>query len=378
MKISSNHVYINHVFRKAEITIDNGVIQSIHCNDNIECDCDDYIVPGFIDLHYHGCFGANTMDDSDEQLRHMTTHMLEEGTTSFLATTTSDNKEQIIKALHHLQAYAKKQQKDESEIIGIHLEGPYLNQKRAGAQKKEFLKKCDTQEFEMFMNASNHTIKRCTIAPEEDEGYQFIDYASHHGIVVSLGHSDADEVVAKEAFAHGAMMVTHLYNGMGEMSHRQPNLACASLLDDEVYCEVTADGYHVAFDMLKLTWKMKGTDKLILITDSNMAKGLPCGDYDFNGRKVHVDEAGVVRLSSSGSLAGSTAKLNICLKNMVEKVGVPLEDALRMVSENPAKCIGVDTYKGFIKEGYDADLSVLDKNFQVVAVYKKGKEVHFI
>lgn len=378
MKVKGNHIYINHVFRKAELTIENGVIQSILCDDSIITDNDNYILPGFIDLHYHGCYGTNSMDETNEQLKHMMTNVLKEGTTSILATTTSDETNKIIKALQHLHAYAKTQTSEEAEIIGIHLEGPYLSKKRAGAQKSEYLKHTDIEEFRQFVDAAGGDLKRCTLAPEMDEDMALTNYASKEGIVVSLGHSDADETIAKEGFEKGATLVTHLFNGMREMMHREPNLACAGLMDERVYCEVTADGHHVAFDMLRLVWKLKGSEYLILITDSNMAKGLPAGIYDFNARKVQVDEDGVARLLATGSLAGSTAQLNLCLKNMVEQVGVPLEDAVRMVSENPAKCIGIEKHKGYIKEGYDADLSVLDKDFQVVAVYKKGKEVRFI
>lgn len=357
--------------------MEDGVIQEVNCRDDLVCDNTYYIIPGFIDLHYHGCYGANTMDEDDRALRHMTANILKEGTTSFLPTTTSLSTEEICRMLTHLCEYMGKQRDDEAEMLGIHLEGPFLSPLRAGAQQTEYLSTASLEVFQKFEKASKNTIKRVTLAPEMDEYLQLITYLHEKGIVASLGHSDCDEQLASRAFEKGASLVTHLFNGMREMKHREPNLACAALLHDDVYCELTADGYHVSFDMIQLAWKLKGSDKLILITDSNMAKGLPPGMYDFNGRQVYVDNEGIARLAKNDSLAGSTAKLNECLKNVVQKVGIPLEEAIPMVSENPARCIGVDHYKGFIKPGYDADLSVLDKNFQVVAIYKKGKEVSF-
>ncbi|GLB59817.1 N-acetylglucosamine-6-phosphate deacetylase [Cytobacillus sp. NCCP-133] len=329
------------------------------------------ISPGFIDVHIHGVGGADTMDATPEALTTMATVLPEEGTTSFLATTITQEKEKIEAALTNAALYQKEQNSSgKAEVIGIHLEGPFINESKAGAQPRNHILDPDIELFKRWQNKANDTIKLITLAPEKADGYEFIRYLSKNGVVASIGHSDALYTEMEQAAKAGATQVTHLFNGMRGLHHREPGVAGGALLLKELIVEMIADGIHVRPEMIKLALNAKGLDGMILITDSMRAKCLKNGHYDLGGQNVTVENGQA--LLEDGTLAGSILKMKDSIQNMIDFTDITLMEAVRLASSNPAKQLNIYDRKGSISEGKDADLVVLDKNLEVSMTFCRG------
>lgn len=329
------------------------------------------VVPGFIDVHIHGAGGADTMDATTEALNTMASILPQEGTTSFLATTITQDKDEILKALKNAVDYiSKHNQPGKAEVIGVHLEGPFINETRKGAQPADHIIAPDIELFSKMQEAAGNHIRLVTLAPEKENGYEFITYLAETGVIASIGHSDATYGQMAEAVKAGATHVTHLFNGMRGLHHRDPGVAGAALLFDELKIEIIADGIHVVPEMIDLSLRAKGTDGVILITDSMRAKCLKNGTYDLGGQEVSV--ANGKALLADGTLAGSILKMKDSLKNMMEFSRISLEEAVKLASENPAKQLKIFDRKGSIGEGKDADLVVLDENFDVSMAFCRG------
>jgi N-acetylglucosamine-6-phosphate deacetylase len=377
--IKSKRVLIGDSFEPAALVLENGKIIEIlpYATQTTEnCDFqENRIVPGFIDLHLHGGYGEDCLDYPQEAFDRLRRKLLLEGTTSFLATSTSLDKAELISRLEVLGKKIANQQLDQgANCLGIHLEGPFLNVKFAGAQNPQSIISPSIDCFEAFNEASGNQIKRITLAPEEDEDFSLIRYLHEQGILVSMGHSGADKIEAEKGEKYGAHLVTHMFNGMPQIHHREISLAGYAMLSDELLCEFIADGIHVSFEAIDLVRKIKGKGKLILITDSNRAKGMPLGDYVLHGRAVTLGEDGSVRIKETGGLAGSVLKLNQGVRNIVEHTRIDPVEALQMASLYPAELLGIDNIKGKIKEGYDADVLVLDEDYQVLEAFVGGKK----
>ncbi|WP_347548239.1 N-acetylglucosamine-6-phosphate deacetylase [Pseudalkalibacillus hwajinpoensis] len=330
------------------------------------------LLPGMIDVHIHGVNGADTMDATIEALDVMTEALPKEGTTSFLATTITQDAPAIEKAIKNAGEYIQeKQQSGRAEVLGIHLEGPFLNSKRAGAQPPHAILDPDVTLFEKWNKMAGGAIKLVTLAPEKDGGLEIVRYLSNKGIVASIGHSDATYEQVMEAVQNGASHVTHLFNGMRGLHHREPGVAGAALLSNHLKAEVIADGYHVRPEMLALAYQQKTDRGIVLITDAMRAKCLKNGQYDLGGQDVHVE--GGKALLANGTLAGSVLKMNHALTNIQKFTGCTLENAIKMAAENPAKQLGVFDRKGSLAEGKDADLIVLDEAGEVVMTFCKGE-----
>ncbi|MBT2689083.1 N-acetylglucosamine-6-phosphate deacetylase [Bacillus sp. ISL-47] len=329
------------------------------------------ISPGFIDVHIHGAGGADTMDATQEALNTMASVLPAEGTTSFLATTITQEKEKIEAALSNAALYQNEQNTPgKAEIIGIHLEGPFINEKRGGAQPRNHILEPDIELFKRWQEAANQTIKLITLAPEKANGYEFIRFLRENGVVASIGHSDAVFTEMEEAVKAGATHVTHLFNGMRGLHHREPGVAGAALLFKELIVEMIADGIHVRPEMIKLALNAKGQDGMILITDSMRAKCLKNGHYDLGGQDVTVENGQA--LLADGTLAGSILKMKDSIKNMIEFTDITLLEAVRLASSNPAKQMNIYDRKGSISEGKDADLVILDENLEVAMTFCRG------
>ncbi|WP_026583522.1 N-acetylglucosamine-6-phosphate deacetylase [Bacillus sp. J33] len=337
----------------------------------IELSPDQTISPGFIDVHIHGAGGADTMDATPEALATMAEVLPAEGTTSFLATTITQEKEKIEAALANAALYQKEQNsRGRAEVVGIHLEGPFINETRAGAQPKNHILDPDIELFKRWQAAANHTIKLITLAPEKANGYEFIRYLRENGVVASIGHSDAIFTEMEKAVEAGATQVTHLFNGMRGLHHREPGVAGAALLLKELIVEMIADGIHVRPEMIKLALNAKGPDGMILITDSMRAKCLKNGHYDLGGQDVTVENGQA--LLADGTLAGSILKMKDSIKNMIDFTDITLMEAVRLASSNPARQLNICDRKGSISEGKDADLVVLDENLEVAMTFCRG------
>ena len=338
----------------------------------IELEPDCKIIPGFIDIHIHGAANADTMDATTGALETIANVLPSEGTTSFLATLITSTKECIESALVNAKDYIEGTQPiGHADVLGIHLEGPFINPKRAGAQPLRHIRPHDQRQLEQWLDLAGGHIKQVTLAPEQADGLSIVEMLTRRGVVTSIGHSDAtyEEVVA--AVQCGATCVTHLYNQMRGLHHREPGVVGAAFLLDEVKAEIIVDGIHIRPEMVKLAYKQKGKDGLILITDSMRAKYLGDGEYDLGGQQVTV--AGEMSVLEDGSLAGSVLKMGNAVKNMMAFTGCGLPEAITMASENPAKHLNLFGRKGSLTIGKDADIVILDHHHDVSMTFCRGK-----
>jgi N-acetylglucosamine-6-phosphate deacetylase len=331
------------------------------------------VIPGMIDLHIHGTTGSDVMDGEVKALETMCKSLPQEGTTSFLATTITQSDDEITKALRNVAAYMKGCQKSgQSEILGVHLEGPFINPEMAGAQPIEYVITPQIPLFEKWQQIAEGNIKQVTMAPELNGGLELVHYLKQTGVIVSIGHSNATYNQVREATLAGATQITHLFNQMKGLHHREPGVAGAALLTPELYAELIVDGIHVCPEMVHLAFKNKTSEKLILITDSIRAKCLKNGHYDLGGQTVFVQE-GKAELAN-GTLAGSVLKMSHAIKNILGFVQeCNLRDIIKMTSYNPAKQLNMLDRKGRICKGKDADLVVLGKEYEVIMTFCRGK-----
>ncbi|WP_010174971.1 N-acetylglucosamine-6-phosphate deacetylase [Bacillus coahuilensis] len=332
------------------------------------------LLPGFIDGHIHGADGFDTMDATEEALERMAAILPKEGTTSFLATTITQSKEAISAALHNVKKYQEDLRVGAAELLGVHLEGPFISPHRAGAQPVGCIVPPSVPQLHEWYVESGQSIKVVTVAPEEENGMVFVERARELGITVSIGHSDAryqDMVLAYEC---GANQVTHLYNQMRGMHHREPGVVGAALSMDGFIVELIPDGVHVHPQVMKTTFKAKGAQQITLITDSMRAKWLADGRYELGGQEVTVKgDRATVR---DGTLAGSVLKMNEGIHNMMTFTGCSVREAILMASQNPAGQLGVLDRKGSIRVGKDADLVVVNDSMDVLLTCCRGKIVY--
>ena len=328
-----------------------------------------YVFPGFIDLHVHGALGFDFMDGDEEKTLKITDFLLREGVTRFLATTLTESREKIVAAIEAIAQAAKRS----PSILGIHLEGPYLSYGRRGAHNARFLRRPDLEEIEEFMKVGNGLVKRVTIAPELEGSMEAIAYLSSQGILVSLGHSEADYATSFRAFLQGARLITHIFNGMDPLHHRVPNLLSFALGFEGVFVELIADGVHVVPEVMRVVLACKA-DRVVAVSDMVRVAGVEEGVYEMGGEAVEVKD-GIARLVSSGNLAGSTTTLRRAMFSLKTIFGLPLPKLAWMGSLLPAKLLGVDRVLGSLEKGKIADIVVLDEAFNVRAVFIGGEQV---
>ncbi len=330
-------------------------------------------IPGFIDIHIHGVNGADMMDATEEALRTMCTSLPYEGTTAFLPTTITQKPEKIIKALKKVAQYQEEQSQNggQAEIIGIHLEGPFISPSKAGAQPIEHIVEPSIEAFQLFNEAAGGWLIVITVAPELPNGINLVRVASSQGIIVSIGHTEASFEKVEEAVEAGAKHVTHLFNQMSGLHHRDPGVVGAALSMEQLKVEIICDGIHVHPLVVKATIAAKGVENVLLITDSMRAKGQPEGVFDLGGQAVTVKEG--TALLADGTLAGSLLRMDEAVRNVKKWTGCSLRESVKMASENPAKQIGIFDRKGSIKVGKDADIVILNENNQVVMTICKGE-----
>lgn len=370
-------VYIKNVgIVKTNIGIENGRIAYIGNDEIIEpiFETDGIVVPGFIDEHIHGAGGADAMDGTVEALQTISEFLAREGTTGFLATTMTQSPENITNALKAVKKVREKGEYKGAEVLGVHLEGPFISPKHVGAQPLEYVATPDAELFDKYNEASGNSIKIVTLAPEVEGGLGLVKHLSNIGVVASVGHTGGKYADVVNAVAAGATNVTHTYNAQTGLHHREAGVVGAAMLLDELNCEMICDTIHVSVPAIKLVIKNKPHDKYTLITDAMRAKGMPDGKSELGGQEVFVNN-GEARLAD-GTLAGSVLKMNVAVKNLVEKAGVPLTDAIDFATYNPAKNIGVLNERGTIEVGKRADLTVLNSDFEVLYTLVNGKIVY--
>lgn len=375
MIIQSKKVWIADQFTPAQLELEDGIIKEIYPYNEKEV-TKDYgdlrILPGFIDIHCHGAYGFDTNDANPEGLRKWAKGIVDEGVTSFLATTLTQSEEVLTNAVSNV-AKVVEEGYEGAEILGIHFEGPYLNKAHKGAQPEEYCVKPNIEQFKRYQKAAHGLIKYITMAVENDEDFTLTKYCSQNNVVVSIGHSNATYEQAVQAYAHGARSMTHVYNAMTPFTHRANGLVGGALRIRNMYGEIICDGNHSTLAALNNFFTSKGPDYSVMITDSLMCKGFPVGTkFDFGGQEVVIYPDGSAHLVEAGNLAGSTLNVNNGLKILIEDALVPVNYAINACTSNPARCLHVDDRKGTIGVGYDADLVVLDRDYEVVQTYCKG------
>lgn len=350
-------------------------------SDDLVIDVDgNYIAPGFIDLHTHGAGGHDFMDGTVEAVINAARTHLQYGTTTLTPTTLATTFDELVAALDAFSK-AKEEMVDGPNLLGIHLEGPYFNPEQAGAQDPRYLRVPQREEYEQVLAQSNQIV-RWTIAPELPGALELGRELRRRGIIAAIGHSNAvyDEVL--QAYESGYSLVTHLYSGMStvvrKQGYRYAGVVESALLLDELTVEIIADGHHLPASLLKLIYKVKGSDRICLVTDSMRAAGMPEGTYRLgsldDGQEVIV-EGGVAKLPCRTAFAGSVATANVLVRTMVEKAEVSLPEAVKMITLTPARVLGIDGQKGSLAPGKDADVTVFDKDFNIQRVFVLGKQV---
>lgn len=320
------------------------------------------VIPGMIDVHIHGGYDIDAMDANSDGLVTLGKEMLKEGVTTYFPTTMTQAPEAIEAAL----TAAKEAKEKGAHFEYIHLEGPYVSKKRAGAQPLEHIVPANIEQFKQWQEASGNLIKLVTYAPEEEGALEFEQYLAETGVVGTMGHTDAiDGQLKNRKITHA----THLYNQMRGLHHREPGVVGHVLLNPDVMVEVITDGIHIHPDMVKLAYKLKGPKKVSVITDAMRAKGLEDGLYELGGQPVHVKD-GSARLED-GTLAGSILKMDQAFRNVIEFTGCSIEDAVLMTSVNQAEEFGLNN-KGALAVGKDADFVVMNEDLHVYDTVRLG------
>lgn len=327
-----------------------------------------FVSPGFIDMHVHGSGGYDVMDGTYQALSVISSVLAENGVTGFLPTTMTMSEKKIYASLDNVRASMKNNPKG-AKILGAHMEGPFINKKYKGAQSEDFIIKPNFEFIKEYVDV----IKLITLAPEEDENFDFIkETVKKTNIILSIGHSNAQYEEAMEATKCGVSHCTHTFNAMTPLNHRKPGIVGA-ILNSNIYCELIADGIHVHPALFKILKKIKGTDRIILVTDSMRAGCLKDGISELGGQRVIVSNNSA-RLED-GTLAGSILKLNKGIKYFMDNTDIDICEAVSLVSINPARELKLDKLKGSLEVGKYADIVILDSEFNVQQTIVEGNTV---
>lgn len=361
------------VFEKNNIKTDGDVIECIgnECTDDIVIDATDcYVVPGFIDTHMHGALGKTFIDFDEDTYKIIGEFEAKNGTTSLTPALSAAREEKLSVCVKHLRKCAENPLDNCSEIMGIHLEGPFFAEKYKGAHLPENIRNPKVEEFNRYVEDAGGWLKIITMAPELEGADEVIKRAVEVGVCVSAGHTNSTNEQMKHGFEIGVTQGTHLYNAMSPMNHREPGTVGALLCNSDVKCELICDFVHVHPDVVKLAYGIKGKKKINMITDSEVGAGMPDGEYAVNGRILTVKERKT--FTEDGTIAGGSSCLIDCVRNLVS-IGIPLEEACMMASKNPAETVGIYNKKGSLSVGKTADIVILNKDLTIKNVILRGK-----
>ncbi|MDD2980080.1 MAG: N-acetylglucosamine-6-phosphate deacetylase [Hespellia sp.] len=327
-----------------------------------------YAVPGLIDIHFHGCVGDDMCDGSPDAIANIAAYEASIGVTSIAPATMTIAEEELHKVMSTAGQY---EYRGGAKLVGINMEGPFISEAKKGAQAAEHIRRCDVSLFRSLQKDAKGLIKLVDIAPETEGAMEFIDMVKDE-VVVSLAHTTADYDTAKEAYDRGARHATHLYNAMPPFTHRAPGVIGAARDCERCRAELICDGVHIHPSVVRATFEMFGEDRVILISDSMRAAGMPDGQYTLGGQDVFVK--GNLAQLADGTIAGSATNLADCIRVAVKKMGIPLETAIACATMNPAKEIGIYDTCGSVTEGKAADLILLDSELVLKKVFISGEE----
>ena len=330
-----------------------------------------YVIPGLVDVHFHGCVGEDFSDATPEGLQRIADFELSQGVTYICPAGMTLPEDQLTAICRNTAAHRAKNAGG-AEVVGAHLEGPFLSTAKKGAQNGDFLHAPNVAMLRRLQEAAEGCVKLVTVAPEEPNGLEFVKAATEDGIHVSVGHTTADYDTASAAFAAGADHATHLYNGMPSLHHRTPGVIGAAFDAPHVMPELICDGVHIHGSVVRLTFQLFGKERVILISDSLRATGMPDGQYPFGGQEIEVHGNRATIVGHPETLAGSVTSLMGCLRQAV-KFGIPLADAVRACTYNPARSIGIEDRTGTLEEGKEASFVLLDQDtLDIRAIVFKG------
>ena len=376
--IINGQVYVERAFKEKTIAIRDGKIELLDTTAVLEDGADIYdaagkkVVPGFIDAHTHGSVGVDINAATAEDLEKICRFVAKNGTTSWLCSILTDTKEQTEWCIDEFKKH-KQMDSEGAELLGIHLEGPFLSTEYKGAMPEHLLQKPNMPLLEEYQKRAEGNIKYITISPEVEGIANDIPAMKELGITVAIGHSGADYETAWKAIENGAECCTHTFNAMKLFHQHFPSIMGA-VLESDIYCEAICDGRHLHPGTVRMLLKIKGIDKVVAITDSIMAAGLPDGNYKLGVNDVVVED-GDAKLADTGVRAGSTLTQNIALKNLLKFTERPLEEVLVLLTENPAKLLKVFDRKGSLANGKDADIVILDEANDIADVFVKGRKL---
>ena len=365
----------NGQFRSGFIVVDEGRIQEVRFEDGSDTnwqneeviDADGlYVIPGFVDIHFHGCMGYDFCDGTKEAFDAITKYQAENGVTSISPATMTLSREELKRIFAEAGKY---QNVTGSTICGITMEGPFVSKAKKGAQNGDYIHKPDVDFYKEMQSLSGNLIKQVAVAPEEDEDFAYIKEISQE-TVISVAHTMADYDTAKKAFACGATHVTHLFNAMLPFAHRDPAVVGAAFDHKDVFVELICDGIHIHPSMVRAMFQLFGPERICMISDSMMATGMPNGEYSLGGQAVNV--VGKKATLADGTIAGSASNLYDCFKTAVLEMEIPLESAVLASTLTPAKSLGLDKDCGSITVGKVADFVLLDEKLSILHVIKDG------
>lgn len=356
-------------FLKRDVCTDGSCIGTESGDDRVLDAAGCYVIPGLIDIHLHGCGGGDFSDGRPDSLEIMARYALKRGVTAICPTAMTLPEAALEKICRTAADFCPESR---AEILGVHLEGPFLSPEKRGAQEEKFLRLPDADMLFRLQKAARGRIRRLTLAPELPGAPELICAAAEQGIAVSLGHTAGDYATARAAFAAGATQVTHLYNGMGPMHHREPGVIGAALDTPGVWAELICDGFHVHESVVRAAFRLFGSARMVMVSDSLSAAGMPDGRYWLGGQPVEVRGGQACLACQPGTLAGSVTDLMECLRRAAG-FGVPLEDVVRACTMNPARAMGESHRIGGLELGMQADIVLLDEgDLSLRAVIARG------
>lgn len=371
-------VYVNRVFEEKTVAMQDGKIKLLDAKCEIPEGASVYdaagkkVVPGFIDIHTHGSMGVDVNAATAEDLEKICKFVATKGTTSWFCSVLTDTKEQTEWCIDEFKRH-QEMGSEGANLLGIHLEGPFLSSEYKGAMPEHLLQKPNMKLLKEYQDRAEGNIKYITISPEVEGIADDIPAMNELGITVAIGHSGADYDTSWKAINNGAECCTHTFNAMKLLHQHFPAIMGAAL-ESDIYCEAICDGRHLHPGTVRLLIKTKGIDKVVAITDSIMAAGLPDGNYKLGVNDVVVKD-GDAKLADTGVRAGSTLTQDVALKNLLTFTGRPLEEVLLLLTENPAKLLKIFDTKGSIADGKDADLVVLDEANEIADVFVGGRKI---